>query len=157
MAYPFLWGTPWVLWALAKLRPGTGAAVLIPSSLLRYLTFKLTWDLQQIPALHELARAALRLLLNGDTSQWDRAIQMPHYNTRSMPAISLHTGMHLIQARPARVVHPCALPLPVCVLPADSVASDLSDSFPEQALTWKEFCRMACIICVCPGMMGQSE
>lgn len=100
VAYPFLWGTPIVLWLLRRIRPEAGAAVLIPSSLLRYLTFKLTWDLQQIPALHELARAALRLLLNGDTSQWDRAIQMPHYNTRSMPAISLHTGMHLIQVQP---------------------------------------------------------
>lgn len=56
----------------------------------------------QIPALHELARAALRLLFNGDTSQWDRALQMPHYNTRSMPAISMHTGMHLIQVRRCR-------------------------------------------------------
>ena len=55
----------------------------------------------QIPALHELARAALRLAFNGDTSQWDRALQMPHYNTRSMPAISLHTGMHLCQVGPA--------------------------------------------------------
>ena len=52
-----------------------------------------------MPALHELARAAMRLMFSGDASQWDRALQMPHYNTRSMPAISLHTGMHLIQAR----------------------------------------------------------
>jgi hypothetical protein len=53
----------------------------------------------QIPALHELARAFLRLAFSGDTSQWDRAIQMPHYNSRSMPAISLHTGHHCCQAR----------------------------------------------------------
>ena len=57
----------------------------------------------QVPALHELARAAMRLMFSGDASQWDRALQMPHYNTRSMPAISLHTGMHLIQARPPAV------------------------------------------------------
>ena len=50
IAYPFLWGLPWATWALARLRPGAGAAVLIPSSLLRYLTFKLTWDLQQARA-----------------------------------------------------------------------------------------------------------
>ena len=42
-------------------------------------------------------RSALRLLFNGDASQWDRAMQLPHYNSRSMPAISLHTGLHLIQ------------------------------------------------------------
>lgn len=53
--------------------------------------------MQQIPALNELVRAGLRVLLNGDSSQWDRAMQMPHYNTRSMPSISFHTGMHLIQ------------------------------------------------------------
>ena len=57
-----------------------------------------------MPALHELARAAMRLMFSGDASQWDRALQMPHYNTRSMPAISLHTGMHLIQARPRAVL-----------------------------------------------------
>lgn len=45
----------------------------------------------------EVTRAGLRLLLNGDASQWDRAMQMPHYNTHSMPAVSLHTGAHLIQ------------------------------------------------------------
>ena len=56
-----------------------------------------------MPALHELARAAMRLMFSGDASQWDRALQMPHYNTRSMPAISMHTGMHLIQARPCAV------------------------------------------------------
>jgi len=48
---------------------------------------------------HELANAALKMMFSGDASQWYRAMQMPHYNTRSMPAISLHTGMHLIQAR----------------------------------------------------------
>ncbi|EIE26467.1 hypothetical protein COCSUDRAFT_39557 [Coccomyxa subellipsoidea C-169] len=101
VAYPFLWSTPWVLWLLARLRPGTGAAVLIPSSLLRYLTFKLTWDLQQIPALHELARAALRLLLNGDTSQSGRfqlydfgsaAANRAHYGSAEPPDIAANYG-----------------------------------------------------------------
>ena len=48
-------------------------------------------------------RSALRLLFNGDASQWDRAMQLPHYNSRSMPAISLHTGLHLIQVLLARL------------------------------------------------------
>ena len=39
------------------------------------------------------------MLMSGDKSEWDRALQMPHYNTYSMPAISLHTGAHFIQAR----------------------------------------------------------
>ncbi len=97
IAYPFMWFVPPVYWLVQRFRPGLGAAVLLPSSVLRFLTFKLQWDLQQIPAMHELARVALRVLFNGDVSQWDRAIQMPHYNTQSMPAISLHTAMHLVQ------------------------------------------------------------
>ena len=97
IAYPFMWFLPPIFWAAQRFRPGCGAAVLLPSTILRFLTFKLQWDLQQIPAMHELARVALRVLFNGDVSQWDRAIQMPHYNTQSMPAISLHTAIHLIQ------------------------------------------------------------
>ena len=95
-------------WLVQRFRPGLGAAVLLPSSVLRFLTFKLQWDLQQIPAMHELARVALRVLFNGDVSQWDRAIQMPHYSSASMPAISLHTGMHLIQVSSL----PGLLPMP---------------------------------------------
>ena len=97
LAYPFMWFLPPIFWAAQRFRPGCGAAVLLPSTILRFLTFKLQWDLQQIPAMHELARVALRVLFTGDVSQWDRAIQMPHYNTQSMPAISLHTAIHLIQ------------------------------------------------------------
>ena len=53
-----------------------------------------------LTGLQEVMRAGLRLLFNGDASQWDRAMQLPHYNSRSMPAISLHTGLHLTQASP---------------------------------------------------------
>jgi len=106
-----------LVWALHWIRPGVGAACYIPSSLLRYVTFKLTVDMQQIPALNELVRAGIRVLLNGDSSQWDRAMQMPHYNTRSMPSISFHTGMHLIQVMPllslatSKVLRCCGLAL----------------------------------------------
>ena len=108
IAYPFMWFLPPIFWAAQRFRPGCGAAVLLPSTILRFLTFKLQWDLQQIPAMHELARVALRVLFNGDVSQWDRAIQMPHYNTQSMPAISLHTAIHLIQV-PAQTASKLAL------------------------------------------------
>ncbi len=37
------------------------------------------------------------MLLNDDASEWDRALQMPHYAVASMPAMSVHTGHHLIQ------------------------------------------------------------
>ncbi|KAK9810435.1 hypothetical protein WJX72_010667 [[Myrmecia] bisecta] len=94
---PFMAVMPALMWLLTRLRPGIGSAAYIPSSLLRYLTFKITVDLQQIPALNELMRAGLRVLMNGDSSQWDRALQMPHYNSRSMPAISFHCGTHIVQ------------------------------------------------------------
>lgn len=51
VAWPFMWFLPPLMWLNNLVRPGKGAAVFIPSSLLRYLTFKLTVDLQQIPAL----------------------------------------------------------------------------------------------------------
>lgn len=50
-AKPFDWFLPSIMWLNNIVRPGKGAAVLVPSSLLRYLTFKLTADLHQIPAL----------------------------------------------------------------------------------------------------------
>jgi hypothetical protein len=42
--------------ALRWLRPGLGAPIYIPSSLLRYIAFKLSFDLAQIPGLNELTR-----------------------------------------------------------------------------------------------------
>ena len=75
-ALPFVYLLPVLMRWLARLRPGVGAPVYIPSSLLRYITFQLSHDLQRIPALRDLLRAGLRLLLSGDASQWDRALQV---------------------------------------------------------------------------------
>ena len=47
-AYLFIWGLPIVMWLNRRLRPGKGAAVLIPSTWLRYITFKFTADLQSV-------------------------------------------------------------------------------------------------------------
>ena len=48
VAKPFLWGVAvGAVGAGAAAAGQRGRAVLIPTSLLRYLTFKLTWDLQQ--------------------------------------------------------------------------------------------------------------
>lgn len=47
-ALPFVWCLPLLVRALNWLRPGSGAAVLIPSTWLRYITFKLTADLQSV-------------------------------------------------------------------------------------------------------------
>ncbi len=101
IAYPFIYGMPPLNWLLRKLRPSQGIRVLVPSPMLRAVTFKLFVDMSQIPALQYLFSTGLQVLFSGDKSQWDRALQMPHYNTASMPAISWHTGMHFGQVRPS--------------------------------------------------------
>ncbi|GBF99175.1 alpha beta hydrolase family [Raphidocelis subcapitata] len=87
--------------AMAALRLVAGAraaaALYLPTAAARLLTFKFFLDFARLPALGDLLRAAMRLLLGGDRSQWDRAAQLPHYNARSMPAVSLHQGLHFIQ------------------------------------------------------------
>ncbi|GAB4815151.1 hypothetical protein N2152v2_002197 [Parachlorella kessleri] len=94
---PFMWVVPHIVRIMDWVRPGIGSPAYLPSSLLRYITFKLTMDLDRIPGLNELTRAGISALLSGDKSQWDRALQMPHYNTYSMPALSFHTGNHFLQ------------------------------------------------------------
>ncbi|GFH31593.1 uncharacterized protein HaLaN_30666, partial [Haematococcus lacustris] len=37
------------------------------------------------------------LLLSDDASQWDRAMRMPHYGAKAMPAVSLDQLLHLTQ------------------------------------------------------------
>lgn len=71
------------------------AALYLPTAAARLLTFKFMLDFTRLPALGDLMRAFMRFSLNGDRSQWDRAVQMPHYNARAMPAVSLHMGLHL--------------------------------------------------------------
>lgn len=39
----------------------------------------------------------MKLCMNGDSSDWDRAMQMPHYNATSMPAVSLMQALHMLQ------------------------------------------------------------
>ena len=46
-----MWLLPSLMALNRLIRPGKGAAVYIPSTLLRYLAFKLTVDVQQLPAL----------------------------------------------------------------------------------------------------------
>jgi hypothetical protein len=125
-AYPFIVVVPLICWVLDKmspwlLRPGSrwnprgadggsafpsggdggpplaGARFHLPTSPLRYVTFKLTHDLQHLPAVQELVRTFIRVCFSGDTSQWDRALQLPHYAAAAMPGISFHTGHHICQ------------------------------------------------------------
>ncbi|KAK9834097.1 hypothetical protein WJX84_003001 [Apatococcus fuscideae] len=97
IAYPFIYGMPPLNWVLRKLRPQQGVGVLVPSPLFRAIFFKLFVDMSQIPALNYLLSTGIRVAFSGDKSQWDRALQMPHYSPASMPAISWHTGIHFGQ------------------------------------------------------------
>ncbi len=38
-----------------------------------------------------------QLLLSDDASQWDRALRMPHYGAKDMPAASMDSVLHLTQ------------------------------------------------------------
>ena len=48
MAWPFLWFVPPIIQVLRRFRPGTGAGAYIPTSLLRYVAFKLHVDIQKV-------------------------------------------------------------------------------------------------------------
>lgn len=61
------------------------------------LTLTYPQDISTLPALQVLVRRVMRAMLSGDVSEWDLAMQMPHYNTVSMPALSLCTGAQFQQ------------------------------------------------------------
>ena len=50
--WPLARPAPWLLRNIKKVAPGFGKGFYVPSSLLRYFTFKILVDLQQIPALN---------------------------------------------------------------------------------------------------------
>jgi hypothetical protein len=53
---PFMWVVPSLVRLMGWVRPGIGSPAYLPSSLLRYITFKLSMDLDHIPGLNELTR-----------------------------------------------------------------------------------------------------
>lgn len=53
---PFVWAVPRIVALMGWLAPGVGSPAYLPSSLLRYITFKLSMDLDQIPGLGELTK-----------------------------------------------------------------------------------------------------
>ena len=59
VAWPFVWLLPSVMFLNRLVWPGRGSAVYIPSTLLRYLAFKLTVDVQQLPALQVRCSSSL--------------------------------------------------------------------------------------------------
>ncbi|GIL73386.1 hypothetical protein Vretimale_17555 [Volvox reticuliferus] len=97
-ARPVMWTLPIVTRMLrAVLGRSFCFPLYIPTPLGRALTFKLLLSASRIPGLGELLRLGFKALLNGDISQWDRALQLPHYSAQDMPAISVDQVLHLIQ------------------------------------------------------------
>lgn len=62
--WPMARSAPWLLRTIKRVSPGFGTGCYVPSSLLRYFTFKILVDLQQIPALNELTLAGVRCALH---------------------------------------------------------------------------------------------
>jgi len=96
IARPFVMLNPLWSWLLRRSMPN-GTGLYVPTSLLRATITKVMVDLQAIPALGELARHFMRAAMSGDSSQWDQALQLPHYNPSHMPAVSAHTLLHVFQ------------------------------------------------------------
>jgi len=97
VGHPIAFLLPPLVWLARLIWPSLAAPVYIPTTLARGLTFKLMADLRAIPSLAELLNLAIRGLLSGDASQWDRALQMPHYGAKAMPACSLNQCIHMAQ------------------------------------------------------------
>jgi len=77
--------------------PRFAAGLFIPTHLVRRIVFKLFRDIHAIPSALDLVKLATRFMLSNDGSQWDRALQMPHYNATDMPAVSVFQLMHMVQ------------------------------------------------------------
>ncbi|KAI7841938.1 hypothetical protein COHA_004465 [Chlorella ohadii] len=96
---PFKYLFPPLVWLVDRipLLRGHGLGMRLPSPLLRYITFKFSKDLRHMPALQDLVAAFMRAMTGGDTSQWQAALQLPHYSAFAMPALSMHCGAHFAQ------------------------------------------------------------
>ena len=70
--------------------PAAAGAIFIPTSLGRLTLFKLIAEATRIPPARALMRRAFAGLMSADVSQWDRALTLPHYNAKAMPAASVH-------------------------------------------------------------------
>eukprot|EP00798_Chlamydomonas_sp_ICE-L_P032016 gene32016-16537_t len=68
-----------------------------PRVFARLVVFKLFADVRALPSVNELQQLMISFILNGDASQWDRAVQIPHYSEVSMPAMAVHMMLHVAQ------------------------------------------------------------
>lgn len=113
-----------------SLQPGAGLA--------NSITSRVT-STQVLSFLTPTSRWVLQAMLDGDVSQWDRALQMPHYNAEDMPAISLDQGEAEAEARggrEGREMNACGgLGLPVVAVPAraDTAPYDRLHPLPNVA------------------------
>ena len=93
------WFLPALVWMTRLVWPRFAMPFYIPTSIGRGLFFKLFRDVSAIPALLELLKLGIKLVLNNDASQWERALQMPHYNKADMPSLSVYQGRDRRQGR----------------------------------------------------------
>lgn len=97
--WPFIAVLPW--WhRLLVLLVGRHRAyhpAVLPSYIGRALTFSYFLEMLRLPALADLTRAMMKAFFGGDSSEWERALLMPHYNAAGMPSCSLHQALHFIQ------------------------------------------------------------
>lgn len=95
--HPFRWILPPIAWLMEHGFGRKGIPLMIPGSFTRLFVFKILQDIVQYPAIREFVKRSIRWAMNGDVSPWEFALQLPHYDVHSMPGISVHTTLHLIQ------------------------------------------------------------
>lgn len=95
--WPIVHIFPWIVRFWMWVWPHFAMPFYIPTFLARALTFKILQDVRNIPGLCELFNMCVRLMLGGDISQWDSALELPHYSAAAMPAVSMHQVLHMVQ------------------------------------------------------------
>lgn len=90
VGYPIVWGLPPVFKLARLFYSNFAGAIYLPTWLARMAVFKFLVDSAKIPPLRELLKRTFSGLMSNDVSQWDKALQLGHYNADAMPAASLH-------------------------------------------------------------------
>mmetsp|Transcript_9140 Transcript_9140/g.18126 ORF Transcript_9140/g.18126 Transcript_9140/m.18126 type:complete len:568 (-) Transcript_9140:626-2329(-) len=88
---------PFATYILNRVSSTRGIGLRLPSWPLRWVTFKLMADVNRSPVFFDLFSLAFRWIFGGDSSDWTKAMSLPHYNAQAMPAVSLHLANHFAQ------------------------------------------------------------
>ena len=74
-----------------------GIGLRLPSFPVRWITFKLMADINRSPVFFDLFSMTFKWIFGGDSSDWTKAMSLPHYSAHAMPAVSLHLANHFAQ------------------------------------------------------------